>query len=67
LTVIKAVKGALEPISKLATAIMVIGVIISLTMTWVSFVLTVVFGGLSNPVVWRNALAEAIITTVYLM
>ena len=65
--IIKAVKGTLEPISKLGNVIMVIGVIISLTVTWVSFVLTVVFGGLSNPVLWRNALAEAIITTVYLI
>jgi len=64
---IQAVKGTLEALSNVAIGVQVVGLVVGVAVTWVSFALTLAFGGLSDPVVWRVALAQAIVTTVYLI
>ncbi|MBS3784599.1 MAG: hypothetical protein KGY78_09150, partial [Anaerolineae bacterium] len=61
----KAIEGTLKAATTIAMTIAAVGVIIGIAASWVGFILTCVYGGLSNPIVWRNALASAIVSTVY--
>ena len=61
----KAVEGTFKAATTIAMTIAAVGVIIAIAASWVGFILTCVFGGLSNPIVWRNALANAIMSTIW--
>ncbi|NLG26548.1 MAG: hypothetical protein GX557_01470, partial [Chloroflexi bacterium] len=65
--IIQGIRHTLSALSNVAIAVQVVGLIVSIAVTWISFALTLAYGGLENPVVWRMALATAIVTTIYLM
>ena len=65
--VIEYAMKTLETISTVAMMAQAVGVAISIGLTWAAFAMALAFGGTANPVVWRMALAEAIVTTIWLI
>ncbi|MCJ7738447.1 MAG: right-handed parallel beta-helix repeat-containing protein, partial [Anaerolineae bacterium] len=61
----KAIEGTLKAATTIAMTVAAVGAIVSIAASWVGWILTCVYGGLSNPVVWRNALANAIMSTIW--
>jgi hypothetical protein len=65
--IIQYATNTLKEISNLVMTVQFVGMAVSVTMVWVSFALTLINGGLNDPVTWRMALALAIVTTIYLL
>lgn len=62
--IISYVRHTLDAISGAALVAQAIGVAVSVGMSWMCFTMAAFSG---DPVVWRVALAEAIVTTIYLL